>query len=249
MKKFLLSLLFFSLSPLALMAEESGGMIVGKYANVRDLPTVFNSKIIQIAYKGTALKILDKTTEKTKIGEVEGYWYKVKLLEEGTEGWLFDQYVAFEGDLKISEYLRWVVSSLYYYRSDLNEQYEDIIDDVGSKNALDQLKEYKPRFLNYIAYRLLAEKNPLAIPVLIAFMNPAYKETHSKDANYLFTWEILERLTPSVLITNDYRSFSYWWKQNYGSVRIALPGYELATIFKKIHENENQAYRKVTDQP
>lgn len=229
------------------MAEAAGGIIIGKYANVRDLPTVFNSKIIQIAYKGTALKILNKTTEKTKIGEVEGYWYKVELIEEGSQGWLFDKYVALEGDPQITEYFRWVVSSLYYYRSDLDEQYEDIADNLKPKNALDQLKDYKPRFLNYIAYRLLAERNPLAIPLLIAFMNPAYKENNSKDANYLFTWEILERLTPTVLVTNDYRSFSYWWQRNYDSVKIDLHSYELTTIFKRIHENENQAYRKITD--
>lgn len=239
--------LFCCFAAQTLFAEAAGGAIIGKYANVRDLPTVIGSKIVQVAYKGTALKIIDKTKEKTKIGDVEGYWYKVELIEEGLQGWLFEKYIAFEGDTQITDYLRWVVSSLYYYRADLDEQYEEIKDDLSLKNAIDQLKAYKPRFLNYIAYRLLAEKNPLAIPVLIAFVDPAYKDQNSKDANYLFTWEILERLTPDALITNNYQSFRYWWQRNYGSVEIALPTYELATIFKKIHENENRAYRKLTD--
>ncbi len=233
-------------------AETSGGIIIGKFANVRDLPTVINSKIIRTAYKGTALKILDKTAQMIKIGDVEGHWYKVELIEEGEQGWIFDQYVALEGDPQIAQYFQWVTSSLYYYRSDLDELYEEIKDDVSLKNTLDPLKKYKPRFLNYIAYRLLAERNALAIPVLIAFMDPAHKEKNSEDANYLFTWEILERLTPKVLITNDYRSFRYWWQRNYGSAEndfLTLPTYELATIFKKIHENENQVYRKVTNPP
>ncbi len=232
-------------------AETPGGIIIGKFANIRDLPTVINSKIIRSAYKGTALKILDKTAEKIKIGEVEGHWYKVELIEEGDEGWIFDKYVALEGDPQIAQYFQWVISSLYYYRSDLNELYEEIKDDVSPKNALDQLKKYNPRFLNYIAYRLLAERNALAMPVLIAFMDPVHKEKNSEDANYLFTWEILERLIPKVLITNDYQSFRYWWQRNYGSAGgdlFSLATHELATIFKKIHENENRVYRKVTNQ-
>lgn len=228
-------------------AQALTGVIIEKYANVRNAPSTINSTIITKAFKGGAVKILDKTTEKIKIGELEGYWYKIELLENGEQGWVFDRYVAFESDSRIQEFIQFVTSSLYYYRPNLDEQLKEIKRVVSRKNALEELKKYNPRFLNYIGYHLIAEKNALAFPVLIAFMHPDFKEENSKDANYLFTWELLERLTPKALITNNFKSFEYWWQRNYDSAQIDLPSYEIALIFKKIQDNENRVYRKLID--
>ena len=228
-------------------AQTLTGVIIEKYANVRNAPSVTNSTIVTKAFKGSAVKILDKTTEKIKIGELEGFWYKIELLDNGEQGWVFDKYVAFEGDNRIQEFIQFVASSLYYYRSNLDEQLKEIKRVVSQKNALEELKKYNPRFLNYMGYHLLAEKNVLAFPVLITFMHPDFKEENSKDANYLFTWELLARLTPKVLITNTFKSFEYWWQRNYDSAHLDLPSYEIALIFKKIQDNENRVYRKLID--
>lgn len=228
-------------------AQALTGVIIEKYANVRNAPSVTNSTIITRVFKGSAVKILDKTTEKMKSGELEGYWYKIELLENGEQGWVFDKYVAFEEDSRIQDFIQFVASSLYYYRSNLDEQLKEIKRVISRKNALEELKKYNPRFLNYIGYHLIAEKNALAFPVLIMFMHPDFKEENSKDANYLFTWELLERLTPKVLITNNFKSFEYWWQKNYDSAEVSLPTYEIALIFKKIQDNENKIYRKLVD--
>ena len=228
-------------------AQALTGVIIEKYANIRTAPSITNSTIITKAFKGSALKILDKTTEKMKSGELEGFWYKIELLENGEQGWVFDKYVAFEGDKRIEEFIQFVASSLYYYRPNLDEQLKEIKRVVSRKNALEELKKYNPRFLNYIGYHLIAEKNGLAFPVLITFMHPDFKEENSKDANYLFTWELLQRLIPQALITNNFKSFEYWWQKNYDSVQIDLPPYEIALIFKKIQDNENRIYRKLID--
>ncbi len=228
-------------------AQTLTGIIIEKYANVRTAPSVTNSTIIMKAFKGSAVKILDKTTEKIKIGELEGFWCKIELLENGEQGWVFDKYVAFEGDKRIEEFIKFVTSSFYYYRPNLDEQLKEIKRVINRKNALEELKRFNPRFLNYIGYHLLAEKNALAFPVLITFMHPDFKEENSKDANYTFTWELLARLTPQVLITNNFKSFEYWWQKNYGSAQIDLPTYEIALIFKKIQDNENRVYRKLID--
>ncbi|MBI3019611.1 MAG: SH3 domain-containing protein [Deltaproteobacteria bacterium] len=228
-------------------AQALTGVIIEKYANVRNAPSVTNSTIITKVFKGSAVKILDKTTEKIKIGELEGHWYKIELLENGEEGWVFDKYVALEGDSRIQEFIQFVTSSLYYYRPNLDEQLKEIKRVVSQKNAFEELKKYNPRFLNYIGYHLIAEKNAMAFPVLITFMNPDFKEENSKDANYLFTWELLERLTPKVLITSNFKSFEYWWHKNYDSAVIDLPPHEIALIFKKIQDNENKVYRKLIE--
>ena len=228
-------------------AQTLTGVIIEKYANIRNAPSVINSTIVTKAFKGSAVKILDKTTEKMKSGELEGYWYKVEILETADQGGVFDKYVAFESDKRIEDFIQFVASSLYYYRPNLDEQLKEIKQGVSRKNALEELKKYNPRFLNYMGYHLLAEKNALAFPVLITFMHPDFKEENSKDASYLFTWELLARLTPKVLITNNFKSFEYWWQRNYESAQIDIPFYEIALIFKKIQDNENRVYRKLTD--
>ena len=242
MKKILV-LCFLLLTPLAL-AENLTGIIVGRYANLRSAPNVINSTILTKAFRGTTLKILDKQTEKVTIGEIEGYWYQVELIESAEKGWLLDKYIALEGDPQIQDYIKSITASLYYYRSNLDDQLKEIKKNLTRKNALEQLKNYSPRFLNYMGYHLLAEKNVLSIPVLITFMNPEFSKENSQDANYNFTWELLERLTPNTLITSNYQSFLYWWQKYHESIEISLPWYDLATIFKKIQDNENRVYRK-----
>lgn len=232
-----------------LFGNDSGGIIIGRYANLRSQPTVIDSNLIARLYKGTAIHILDKTSQKVKIGDIEGYWYKIKAIETGQTGWIFEQYMARSGDIQVQQYIEAVLSSLYYYREELNEQLQDIKSNVPSKNALEKLKNYNSRFLNYIGYHLLAEKNRLAVAVLIMFMNPSYQKTNNQDANYSLTWEILEKLTPKVLITNDYKSFSYWWQKNYDSAEIFIVDYELANLFKKIQDNENRVYRNLSEAP
>jgi len=241
-----LFILFFIFIPSHLFADTLAGMIVGKYANIRTIPSVVNSRIITKAYHGTAVKILDKTEKKTQIGKIEGYWFKVELIEEGNQGWVFDKYVAFEGDPNIPLYIHKVISSFYYYRADLDDTLALIKKILSKPNAFNQLKKYNPRFLNYLGYRLMAEKNSLAFPLLIAFMDPSHQKENEQDANYIFTWELLERLTPRVLITNNYKSFRRWWQRNWGTIRIDIPAYEMATLFRKIQENENRAYRKLS---
>jgi len=243
------AMLFLFIVPAKLLAQKEAsslsGIIIGKYANVRNLPTVVNTRIITRAYKGTAITILDRSKEQTKVGELQGYWLKIDLLEKGIQGWVFDKYIALEGDSRIDDYIRTVVKSLYYYRPEIDLQLAKIKKSVSKPNALVQLKKSNTRFLNYIGYRLLAERNTLAFPALIAFMNPEFEKTNSKDANYLFTWELLEKITPYVFITNTYKSFRYWWQRGWGRIKITIPSYEMAAIFKKIQENENKVYRKV----
>lgn len=242
---FIIALFGFILTPFLFAKGEKGGIIFGRYGNLRTHPTVINSQVITKLYKGTALYILDKTPEKVKIGEIEGFWYKIKVLDTNQEGWIFDQYIIFEGDPNIRNYIESVLSSLYYFKEDLRDEIDHIKESVSPANALEKLKNHKPRFLNYIGYYLLAEKNVLAFPVLIMFMNPAYQNDHIKDANYEFTWELLERLTPKVFIRNDFKNFSSWWQKNYGTAQIDIADYELANIFKKIQDNENRIYRNL----
>lgn len=237
------------ITPFSVHAEILSGIIYGKYANIRNIPSVINSRIVTRVNRGTLLKILEKTQEKTVIENIEGYWFKVEIIEEGIEGWVFDKYVALEGTPLIEEYIKGMGSSLYYYRSDLDDELADIKKNLNRGHAFETLKKYNSRFLNYLGYKLLIERNALALPLLIAFMDPAYQEENSKDANYVFTWELLERLTPQVLITNTYKSFRYWWEKNWGTAAINIPSYEMAIIFKKIQENENRVYRQLTNTP
>ncbi len=243
---FLSCIIIVFLLPFKTIHAEEGGIIQERYANIRSLPSVFNSEILTKALRGTALKILDKSQEKTQIADIEGYWLKIELIENGLQGWVFEKYVAREGSPQIHEYIRWVLSHLYYYRSDLESQISQIKKTVTKDRLFDSLKSFSPRFLNYVGYWLLAERNELALPILISFMDPDYEAGNQSDANYLFTWEILERLTPKVLITNNYKSFKFWWQKNWATASIQIPSYEMSLIFKKIHDNENRVYRGIT---
>jgi len=238
----LVSLVFI---PQLLSAEELYGIIIGKYAHIRNQPTVVNTQVVTKAYQGTALKILDKTQKETSIESLSGHWYKVRLIEEQIEGWVFDKYVALEGSIDLQEYFNLVLGGLYYFRPELNETIQEVKTKISKPQAFTHLPKHGTRFLNYIGYFLMAQGDALAFPVLIEFMNPDYKDENSKDANYAFTWEILERLTPNVLITNNYKSFKYWWEHNWSTIKLDVPAYKLATIFKKIQENEDRSYRNL----
>ena len=159
------------------------GMVAGKYAHLRSLPTVVQSPIIMKVYRGTTVKILDKTPQKIHVGEISGYWYKVELIEEGQTGWILDRYIVEEGHPQTHAYIQWVLSSLYFYRSDLDSDLEKISKTMNKPSAFQQLASYPPRFLNYLGYHLLAQRNPLAIPFLIAFMNPAHQDLNQRDTN------------------------------------------------------------------
>lgn len=226
-------------------AEETFGVIAGVYANVRSKPNASDSVVVHRATQGTALKILEKAPESIKIENLEGHWAKVYLIEEKLEGWVFDQYIAAEKSPFPNEYIRKILGGLYYYRSELTDQVEQIKKQVSLKNALTELRRYDTRFLNYIGYYLLSEKNLLAIPAFIVFLDPVYEKENKKDANYFFTWELLQRLTPSVLITNNFESYKFWWERYHDRIHLELPAYEFVTIFKKIKKNETNAYRSL----
>ncbi len=228
-------------------AQYGSGIILSPYANLRTQPSVTGSSVVAKIYKGTAVKVIEKNPEKIKIGAIEGQWVKVEILDSGQTGWLFDQYIALEGDPQIQAYIQSVLSSLYYYRENIGEQVSEIKKMLGKKTALEKMKNYNPRFLNYVGYYLLAEKNPLAFPALITFMDPTYQEENSKDANYNFTWELLARITPRSFVTNTYKTYSLWWQKNHESAQIDIHWYEIANIFRKIQDNENKVYRKLLD--
>jgi hypothetical protein len=65
----------------------SFAIVISEDATLRIDPYIFSSRI-SLLTRGTSVEILDKSQEKTWIGNSSDYWYKVRL-DNGMTGWLY----------------------------------------------------------------------------------------------------------------------------------------------------------------
>lgn len=142
-----------------------------------------------------------------------------------------------------------IVKNLYFYRPGLENSINSI-SKTPPDLIMDNLKDINTRSLNYIGYHFLAAKDKRAIPTLIEFMNPEYKKENELDANYYFTWTMLQLVISDQFVVsskseNDwYNEFKKWWQENGKNFNLALEESKLNSIFQEIKSNEDKLYRK-----
>ncbi|MBI2608761.1 MAG: SH3 domain-containing protein [Deltaproteobacteria bacterium] len=214
----------------------------GENIPVRESPTTRSSEIITTIQTATSIQVLGKASQKVKIGSVEDYWYKIRIHSDGKEGWIFGAYLLQEGSQELKESMSFIVQNLYHFLPDIQKTLEQIKN--NRKNILSfirSLSNEKRRFLHYYAYHFLLEKDELAVPLLIEFMNPQDEALHQEDVNYLETWTYLNKLIPAFL-NSDYASYKKWWFEQ-KRFQFNPNDQTLMEIFTHIRKNEDKQYR------
>lgn len=142
-----------------------------------------------------------------------------------------------------------VVKNLYFYRPGIENSINSI-SKISPDLFFSNLQNINPRSLNYIGYYFLTERDKRAIPTLIEFMNPDYKKDNESDANYNFTWTMLQMIITDqfVVLSKDentwYSEFKKWWQENGKNFNLALEDSALKSILQEIKNNEDKLYRK-----
>lgn len=156
--------------------------------------------------------------------------------------------ILFLGQSSKAEEVKDVLNTLYFYRPNLTKSLETI-SKLPPESVLDNLEKVNPRSLNYLGYHLLAAKDKRAIPLLIEFMNPKYKNENQADANYKETWTLLQMMISDQFVISNkdenlwYGQFKTWWQTNGKNFNLALEDSALNSIFQNIKTNEDKAYK------
>lgn len=157
--------------------------------------------------------------------------------------------------INAKDYIGPTVTNLYFYRVGLEKNMAAITQEPPSK-TFNVIKEFNSRDLNYIGYHLLSKGDKRAIPVLIEFMNPSFKKQNKEDANYNFTWTLLQMITGDqfVITANKEKSsnleqqwfqqYKDWWDKEAEDFKLTAEDSTLVSIFENVKSNEDRAYRR-----
>jgi hypothetical protein len=66
--------------------------VTGDYVRVRSGPTL-EYRILGKVNSGTSVSILERSAEAEKIGDMDNYWYRIKIKETGLEGWMYGSFL------------------------------------------------------------------------------------------------------------------------------------------------------------
>jgi len=104
MKKTMILFLFLTLSSNLLFAQEitvipdgvleagDSALVTGDYVRVRSGPSLEHRILIKVN-KGTRVSILARDQKIEKIGEMENYWYQIRISDTGLEGWMYGNFL------------------------------------------------------------------------------------------------------------------------------------------------------------
>ncbi|HLB58741.1 MAG TPA: SH3 domain-containing protein [Bdellovibrionota bacterium] len=248
-------LIFSLLFPFFSLAAERM-VVIDKPAQLRKDPSITAEVLPGEIPPGTVVDLLQTEGKAIQIGGIEGNWLEIQV-DPQFKGWVFDQYLRGSGTSDAENYISKVISNLYYYRPGITSAVEEL-SKVPASKIFGTTTKYLPRHLNYIGYQLLAQQNKNAIPLLIEFMNPAYRKENEEDANYKFHWTILQLLNEGDFIVEAaspeeslsslqrrwYEKYRSWWEKNGDRFSLRAPNTTLLSIFATIKANEDRAYRR-----
>jgi hypothetical protein len=66
--------------------------VTGDYVRVRSGPTL-EHRILDKVNSGTSVSILERSAATEKIGDMDNYWYRIKIKETGLEGWMYGNFL------------------------------------------------------------------------------------------------------------------------------------------------------------
>ncbi len=215
----------------------------GEQIPVREKPVTYSSSIVATIETATPIIVLEKTSQKINIGNIEDYWYRIRITATSQEGWVFGAYLFQEGNPQLKEFAQFIASNLYYHLPLQGEVMKGIKENRNKVfTYLKSLPSEKKRFLNYYAYQFFLDKDALAIPLLIEFMNPADEKHNGQDANYQDTWIYLNKILP-VFLPSQYEAYKEWWLKANHSGSLTVNDQVLMEIFTQIRKNEDALYR------
>jgi uncharacterized protein YgiM (DUF1202 family) len=66
--------------------------VTGDYVRIRSGPTL-EYRILDKVNTGTVVSVLERSRTTQKIGDMENYWYRVKVNQTGVEGWMYGAFL------------------------------------------------------------------------------------------------------------------------------------------------------------
>ncbi len=80
------------LDSLGLLFYPVSGTANDSHVRIREWPFL-DAKNLGCLTKGDKLEILDRSGIKVKIGDMEDYWYKLRRVSDGIEGWSYGAFI------------------------------------------------------------------------------------------------------------------------------------------------------------
>lgn len=99
-------LILFLVFTVSWLFPDGDSQINDSNVNLRDFPSLKDSKIIMTLAKSQKVTVTARTIEKDKIGMAEDNWYYVGVYGTQENGWVFGQFLSSPGDVKYEEISR-----------------------------------------------------------------------------------------------------------------------------------------------
>ena len=78
--------------PGGVLEKGDSAHVTGDYVRVRSGPSLQHRILLKVN-SGTAVSVLQRGGTVEKIGNMENYWYQIKIDESGTEGWMYGAFL------------------------------------------------------------------------------------------------------------------------------------------------------------